>query len=120
MDSRTIEDQAIAWLIRRESEEWTETDAAELAAWLAASTSHRVAFLRLEVGWERTERLTALGAGRPPGAVPARGDWRLSPLFEQSRLAVEPDTDKVSDRRIAAGAVAQAAQRQGCDRQLWD
>ncbi len=72
VDSRAIEEQAAAWLIRRDSAQWTEADAAQLAAWLEASTANRVAFLRLEVGWERSERLAALGAGKPPGAVPAR------------------------------------------------
>jgi transmembrane sensor len=82
MDSRTIEDQAVAWLIRRDGADWTEEDAAQLAAWLDASTAHRVAFLRLEVGWDQSERLAALGAGKPPGVVPARGAWRVSPFFE--------------------------------------
>jgi transmembrane sensor len=104
MDSTKIEEQAAAWLVRRQSEEWSATDAAELAAWLEASTAHRVAFLRLEVGWEQTERLTALGAGRQPGAVPVRGDWRLSPLFEKTRPTVGPDTGNVSDGRVAPGA----------------
>lgn len=87
MDSRTIEDEAAAWLIRRDSEDWTESDAAQLTAWLDASTANRVAFLRLEVGWEQSERLAALGAGKPLDALPGRGEWRVSPFFESRPAA---------------------------------
>lgn len=88
MDSRTIEEQAAAWLIRRDSADWTEAEAAQLTAWLDESTANRVAFLRLEVGWEQSERLTALGAGKPRGVVPARGDWRVSPFFKLRQAAI--------------------------------
>ena len=104
MDSRTIEDQAAAWLVRRESAEWTEADAAELTAWLDASTANRVAFLRLEVGWEQSERLAALGAGKQPGVVPAPGEWRLSPFFESRQAA--PATSKSRPRMRPFLAIA--------------
>jgi transmembrane sensor len=87
VDSRTIEDQAAAWLVRRDSADWAEADDAQLAAWLDESTANRVAFLRLEVGWEQSERLTALGAGKPRGIVPPRGDWRVSPFFKLRQAA---------------------------------
>ncbi|MBO9689275.1 MAG: FecR domain-containing protein [Mitsuaria chitosanitabida] len=41
-----------------------------LDAWLAASTAHRVAYLRLEQAWQRAERLRALQPGAPPLAAP--------------------------------------------------
>lgn len=87
MDSRTIEEQAAAWLVRRDNADWTEADAAQLTAWLDESTANRVAFLRLEVGWEQSERLAALGAGKSRGVVPPRGDWRVSPFFKLRQAA---------------------------------
>lgn len=41
-----------------------------LDSWLAASTAHRVAYLRLEQAWQRAERLRALQPGAPPLAAP--------------------------------------------------
>jgi transmembrane sensor len=87
VDSRTIEDRAAAWLVRRDSADWGEADEAQLTAWLDESTANRVAFLRLEVGWEQSERLTALGAGKPRGIVPPRGGWRVSPFFNLRQAA---------------------------------
>lgn len=106
MDSRTIEDQAAAWLVRREGADWTEADAAELTAWLDASTANRVAFLRLEVGWEQSARLAALGAGRAPGVVPAPGEWRLSPFFESRQPATASSTNRSRVRSLVAIAAS--------------
>ena len=100
MDSRTIEEQAAAWLVRRDSADWTEADATQLTAWLDESTAHRVAFLRLEAGWEQSERLTALGAGKPRGVVPPRGDWHVSPLFKLRQAATSPRYSRI--RPLAA------------------
>lgn len=83
MDSRTIEDTAAAWIIRRGGDDWTQSDERLLAQWLDASTRHRVAFLRLEAAWEQSSRLQALGAGTPPGTVPPPGQWQVSPLFDR-------------------------------------
>ncbi|MGX5731497.1 FecR family protein [Pseudoxanthomonas beigongshangi] len=78
--SRQIEQAAAAWLARRESGAWAGADQAGLDAWLAESTAHRVAFLRLESAWNESGRLAALGAGQTPGAAPPRGQWTASPL----------------------------------------
>lgn len=59
-DSVRIEESAVAWLIRREQPEWNEQAQLELNAWLAESTAHRVAWLRMEHGWRRVDRLAAL------------------------------------------------------------
>jgi transmembrane sensor len=68
MSSRsTIEDQAAAWLAKRDSGVWQEFDEAELAQWLNAATAHRVAYLRLERIWEEADRLQVLSAGRSRG-----------------------------------------------------
>jgi transmembrane sensor len=79
-----IEEQAAAWLAHRDSDQWTDTDAAGLAQWLEASTANRVAYLRLESVWETTHRLKALGAGLSQSTVPAPGGWQDSPFFEDS------------------------------------
>jgi transmembrane sensor len=54
-------ERAAAWLMeRRDREDWNEKDQAELDAWLAQSPAHRVAYLRVEAAWRRTDRLAAL------------------------------------------------------------
>lgn len=80
--SRQIELVASAWLARRDAGDWSEQDQAKLDAWLHASTAHSVAFLRLDAAWRQSDRLKALGAGMPAGAIPARGAWGASPLPE--------------------------------------
>ncbi|MDQ1091379.1 transmembrane sensor [Xanthomonas sacchari] len=76
MDSRWIEARAAAWLARRDRGDWTDARQARLDAWLAASTAHRVAFLRLQAAWQESGRLQALGAGQRDEQVPERGRWQ--------------------------------------------
>ena len=52
-----IEAQAADFLHRRRVQRWTADDQAELDAWLAEATAHRVAYLRLEDGEIRVERI---------------------------------------------------------------
>ncbi|MDA8454347.1 FecR domain-containing protein [Acidovorax sp. GBBC 3334] len=73
MDSRQIEHAAAQWLARRESEAWDASGQVQLDAWLAQSTAHRVAFLRLEAAWREADRLRAIAAGLPKGGPPVRG-----------------------------------------------
>ena len=58
--SDQIEERASEWLEQRDFGNWSEDDQRELAAWLAESLAHRVAFLRLDFEWRRTERLAVL------------------------------------------------------------
>lgn len=51
---------AASWIERREFANWSDADQAEFDAWISASPAHRIAFLRLEAGWKRTELLGAL------------------------------------------------------------
>lgn len=88
--SRQIEQAAAAWLARRESGAWSGADQAGLDAWLAESTAHRVAFLRLDSAWRESGRLAALGAGRAPGAAPTRGQWNTSPRDRPAPLRPTP------------------------------
>jgi transmembrane sensor len=57
----TIEDIAADWsALRRMGDNWTPERQAELDAWLAQSLAHRIAYLRIEATWRRTDRLAAL------------------------------------------------------------
>lgn len=64
-----VEAEAAEWLQRRRFWDWGDEDQKRLEAWLAQSVSHRVAYWRLNAGFERSERLTALrepeAFGRP-------------------------------------------------------
>jgi transmembrane sensor len=76
-DSIQIEETAAAWLARRDGEEWSAADQAELTAWLEASTAHRVAYIRLEAAWQKARRLKAVAAGVPAAEVPPPGNWTV-------------------------------------------
>ncbi len=82
-----IEAAAAAWFERREWSDWDFAADKALEAWLSEATAHRIAFLRLEAAWARAERLKALGAGVPPGRVPARASFGFvqeNPVVPQS------------------------------------
>ena len=72
-----IEEAASAWVARRESGNWHEHDQTALDAWIAASTTHRVAFLRFHAAWEKLGRLSSLGT---PVEIKSRRSLR-SPLY---------------------------------------
>jgi len=59
-DAHGIGMQAAAWIQRRDFDHWTQADEAALDAWLNESPAHRIAFVRLDFGWQRTTRLAAL------------------------------------------------------------
>jgi transmembrane sensor len=59
-DPDTLNRQAAAWLERRDFGDWTDRDRADLDAWLCESSAKRVAFLRADSRWKRTEMLGAL------------------------------------------------------------
>jgi transmembrane sensor len=62
-DAMAIEDKAAEWVADSHNPEgWTVERQGELDAWLAQSLSHRVAYLRMEATWRRTNRLAALRA----------------------------------------------------------
>ncbi len=104
--SRKIEEQALAWLARRDSGRWSEAEESALEQWLRADTAHRVAFLRLEVGWERTARLKAFGVGAAPRVVPPPGQWRTSPFFERRPEPAVCSTPRTSAAKIASIAAS--------------
>lgn len=65
-----IERQAADWLARKDGGRWTPEQQRALDAWLAASTLHRVAYLRLDSAWQRADRLRALQAAERPQPLP--------------------------------------------------
>ncbi len=62
---------AAEWHDRRERDGWTPEDDAALAAWLAQSPAHRIAFLRVDAAWRRADRFTALSGSRRDRRFPA-------------------------------------------------
>lgn len=108
--SRQIERTAAAWLARRDADGWSDRDQAALDAWLAASTAHRVAFVRLDAAWRQSARLKALGAGMPVGVVPPRGTWAQAPVPGLRETRSEPPThQRRRDPSRATGAPVGAA-----------
>jgi transmembrane sensor len=78
-DPQTIEAVAAQWVRRKEFDDWNDAAENEFHAWLDASVLHRVAYLRLEEGWKRTERLAALRPAefrRTEAQRPAR-NWTM-------------------------------------------
>jgi transmembrane sensor len=67
--------EAAQWIERRDFGDWNEEDRAQFDAWLAQSPAHRVAFIRLETSWQRSELLSALQSFRPARAAPAPRRW---------------------------------------------
>jgi transmembrane sensor len=87
--SRQIELAAATWLARRDAGDWSMAEQDALDAWLAESTAHRVAFLRLDSAWREAGRLQALGAGLSDDEVPARGRW-TQPAAAEEVFVVSP------------------------------
>jgi transmembrane sensor len=86
-NAREIDAVAADWLQRRDFWNWSEADQAALEAWLSESVVHRVAFVRLQTGWGRTERLAAL---RPVSGGGIGGAWRgqVVPTFIRAAAAL--------------------------------
>jgi transmembrane sensor len=84
-----IEREAIRWLQKRESEQWTPADDAELDRWLQASAGHSVSYIRLRSVWRRVEQLKHRAEGLPEGQVPPRrSHTRAVPLTRSAAKRV--------------------------------
>lgn len=81
-----IEERAAHWLARRQEPGWSAADQAGLDAWLRESTAHEVAYLRLEYGWSKADRLAAL---RRPLA-PSEPEDARPPSVRTHRLLRRP------------------------------
>jgi transmembrane sensor len=73
--AQDIKEQAAAWLARSVSEPLSDQDQAEFAAWLAQSTANKLAYWRLDAGWQRSERLAALRPAELPASPKRRSFW---------------------------------------------
>lgn len=62
---RNAQDRAAQWIIAREEPGWSDADEAAFAAWLDESDLNRVAWLRLDEGWQQADRVKSLGGGDP-------------------------------------------------------
>lgn len=58
--AKQVEEEAAAWIVRRDSRTWTTRDQLALDEWLESSTAHVVAFIRLDTVWQNLHRLKAL------------------------------------------------------------
>jgi transmembrane sensor len=103
MNSADVEAAAAAWFARRASDNWSAADQAQLEVWLSSSTAHRVAFVRLTAAWERSGRLSALGAGVPPGTIPPRNAWAFGPFSTAPTSDANPErVQSLTDAELPA------------------
>jgi len=74
VDAETL---AAAWLERRDREDWCARDQETLDGWLAESSAHRLAYLRLHAAWSDADRLAVLRRTAPENiaAAPGRQIW---------------------------------------------
>lgn len=68
-----IEACAVAWVRRRHFWDWTDKDQAELEAWLASSLANRVAYWRMNAGFDRIGMMSALRNSMPGKTGQVRG-----------------------------------------------
>lgn len=52
-----VDEAAADWIARRDTGAWSAADQAAFDQWLASSTRHRVAWLRLDAAWDRADEL---------------------------------------------------------------
>jgi transmembrane sensor len=75
-DATEVRERAALWLMdRRDCEDWSADDQAALDTWLEQSVAHRVAYLRVEAAWRRTDRLAALRRPTADEAEKKRSIW---------------------------------------------
>lgn len=82
-NAREIDARAASWIQKREFWGWSEADQTQFADWLAESPAHRVAFVRLTIGWGRTERLAALRPSQQE-KVAATSSRRSTPILRRA------------------------------------
>ena len=78
-EASAIDRQAADWAsAKRSPKDWSEARQEELDAWIAQSLAHRVAYLRMDLAWQRAERIAALRAPTQsmPDASPGAPDIR--------------------------------------------
>ncbi len=86
-DSEAISARAAAWIVEKNTGDWSEADEAAHEAWLEESPAHRIAHWKLEQAWERTQRLVALKPSRR-GARLAAVSRRIWPVLLRGAAAL--------------------------------
>ncbi len=80
--SETLHTQASGFIEQRDFGNWSDEDQARLDAWIDRSPAHRIAFLRADASWKRTEMLTALRPFRAERVTPdkpaRKGSWKIA------------------------------------------
>ncbi|RYG99052.1 MAG: hypothetical protein EON58_05180, partial [Alphaproteobacteria bacterium] len=101
-DHRKIEQIASDWIVRRSNPDgsWSSEDQCALEAWLAEGTARKVAFLRLDVAWQRANKIRTLAGNAPSGAVPQVGAWQQSPFFARRLDAIEASPSQQAPQNL--------------------
>ncbi len=99
-NSERVEEVAVQWFVRQQSDTWSDADQAEFDAWRDAAITHRIHYLRVSTTWDNAARLKALGAGVAPGVIPPRGSWGDARYFKGT---AEPPVSPVSGEVTSVG-----------------
>ena len=107
LNIESIESQAAVWVARRDAaERWTPELEQELQAWIAQSPAHHIAWLRLNMAWQRMDRLADAPAIRAAqsGAAVAEAPAIDAPVaVPATTIAAAPPMARGARRRVVAG-----------------
>ena len=107
INTEAIESQAAVWVARRDAaERWTPELEQELQAWIAQSPAHHIAWLRLNMAWQRMDRLADAPAIRAAqsGAAVAEAPAIDAPVaVPATTIAAAPPMARGARRRVVAG-----------------
>lgn len=80
-----IEQQAAAWLAKKDGGRWSDRDQAELEHWFSLATAHRVAYLRLAATWSKADQISPASVQLPQPVhavvkrpLPRFSRWRIA------------------------------------------
>ena len=86
LNYEAVEAAAAAWIARRDVQDrWTPEQERALRAWIAESTAHRVAWVRMNATWRRARAAGAGIAEARNGAAPAEGVATHRPVATRRR-----------------------------------
>lgn len=109
--TRSLEEHAAQWLMRRDEPDWSAADQAALDGWLDESMAHKAAYWRLEHGWREADRIAALGelAPRSPPVwrLWSTSTWRPTAIAASILVAVAVGT--IYSASLAPVKVAQVS-----------
>jgi transmembrane sensor len=76
-----VRTRAAEWLERRVGDDWSDKDQAELDAWLAESSTNKVAYMRVGAAWSKADRLVVLKTPAFPTMRPTQRKGNVSTSF---------------------------------------